>query len=127
MDARQAIEEVHAIYVRAVDDRRLEGLRVVFDELTVFTMNDGEMAVGVDDAIARLGRRLHAAPRHRHLTTNVSITVHGDRARSHSDWYLMYPGAHGWYAQSAGTYDDDLRHTEDRWMFVSRTIALAPR
>jgi len=127
MDARQAIEEAHALYVRAVDDRTLEGLRSVFDTSTVFTMNDGERAVGVDDAIARLGRRLVGAPRHRHLTTNLSITVTEDRAVAHSDWYLMFPGVEGWYAQSAGTYDDELRRVGDSWIFTRRRISLAPR
>jgi hypothetical protein len=77
------------------------------------------------DAIARVFVREDGTPaRLRHLVQHKALRVEGDRAWHTGLWWEMTDGGPGGAlkAQSFGTYEDELRRVEGRWLFARRKI-----
>lgn len=114
-----------ARYVHLVDSQDLDHLDQVFDADSLWVTANGTPVVGVENISTMLRMALQFRPRlDRHVVTNVIVDIDGDRATSssHWSWELYDDETHRWTTASTGSYDDELRRTDGRWLFVRRTL-----
>lgn len=122
VDAMAGIRNTIAAYCQALDDGRTD------DAVATFCA-DGTMAIpGSDVLVGREAiRTAYAAmkPRgpQRHVVVNTFLTgVVGDSATAVSDLLVMSKGDAGWAVFLVGRYNDALRHSDEGWLFASRTL-----
>jgi hypothetical protein len=131
---RAEIEDLMARYLFAMDWGDLDAYREMFTE-------DGELdyaggtAKGRDDVLATVKRFKERIGQHyldadgnpavlRHIIAQTVIRVEGDRAWSTAFWYEMANnGPNGTpLVGTFGTYEDELRREDGRWLFSRRRI-----
>lgn len=125
MDERadlDAARELYHHYAISWDEDRPEDLAGCFTPDAVFESGRGRFA-GRDAIIgnmAKVNRALGSARKQRHLTTNVSIQLQGDRATG-TAYFIYCVGCEGKTELTAfGTYHDELRKVDGRWFFSAR-------
>jgi uncharacterized protein (TIGR02246 family) len=132
---RAAIEELQAQYMFALDWQDADAYAAMFTE-------DGELnwargTVHGREAIRAEVRGMKAAlapyygddgsgrpVRLRHIITNSSIQIAGDRAWGRAYWFEMANNAPGHTVKIGGFghYEDELRKVDGRWLFMKRKI-----
>jgi uncharacterized protein (TIGR02246 family) len=125
MSQRDDLEEVRELYNRYAlswDDNHAEELAGCFTPDGVFESYRGRFA-GRDAIVGNLADfnlSLGAGRKQRHITTNVSIQLEGDRAKG-TAYFIFYVGCDGKIERTAfGHYRDELRKVDGRWFFTSR-------
>jgi len=125
MGQHDDVEEVRELYNRYAlswDENRPEDLAACFTADAVFASQRGRFA-GRDAILGNLANvngALGAARRQRHVTTNVSIHLEGDRGTG-TAYFIYCVGRDGKTEVMAfGTYQDELRKVDGRWYFSHR-------
>ena len=114
---REEIAECLVEYARCIDRRDWAGLQNCYTENGV--MQHGEISVS-RDAVPELSEKILAdcASSH-HLVGSPSITIDGDRARTHSHYFATHISEGTTVKrQGGGWYDCELRRTERGWKFT---------
>lgn len=126
-----AIHDLYVRYTHAIDLGDPEGWADCFTSDGVLELPyRGQLTSGRDELVA-VARRFHerGGGFDRHVTTNIRVTVDGDRA--HGTAYLhMLAGGEGDTPPRltmTGVYADELVRTADGWRFRRRVIAVDVR
>ena len=122
-EEKDAIRQVLAEYCFSLDDGRFEDMAALFTP-------DGTWHTDFGKGVGRAGIVEHArslrseAPRPRgaHLTSNIVISLDGDRARVRSNWLAAQNSSAGPVVSSAGAYIDEMVKQDGRWLFHYRRI-----
>ena len=135
IEDRQAIEQLMAgDYPRALDSSNWKAYASFF-------ATDGELLVNGTSikgpaAIeayfnrprpARAGAPANPEPRvGKHVVTNLTIQITGDRATAQGYWQTVMSRASGTTIAGAGHYEDVLKKENGRWKFLKRAIITEP-
>ncbi|GAB7535776.1 nuclear transport factor 2 family protein [Burkholderia sp. 3C] len=123
-DDRDAIRELLAQYCFLLDDYKLDAFACLFANDGRWISRNGE-AQG-PAAIETLLRALVPPPgpgtRRRHLNTNLSIRLDGERAHVRSYFLVIRDSDNGPAIAVAGTYLDTLVRAADGWRFQRREL-----
>jgi 3-phenylpropionate/cinnamic acid dioxygenase small subunit len=124
-DDKDDIRELLAQYCFLLDDYQLTEFAALFAEDGTWSSRNGE-ATG-RAAIEQLLRELVPVPgpgtRRRHLTTNILITLHGDKAMVRSYFMVVRDSRGGPAIAVAGRYEDEVICHDGRWLFKSRRLS----
>ncbi|MBN8929492.1 MAG: hypothetical protein BGO51_20745 [Rhodospirillales bacterium 69-11] len=120
---REAIRELLAIYCFHLDAGRFEEMAQLFtaDGVWETAFGSGHGHAGIVEqarSIAGTGPR----PRRVHQTTNIVISLQGDRAEVQSNWTLVQNTPEGPAIGSGGAYFDVVVRQGGRWLFQHRRI-----
>jgi uncharacterized protein (TIGR02246 family) len=124
VEEKDAIREVLATYCFHLDAGNFEAMAALFTE-------DGTWHTDFGQGTGRAGIIEHARslrsgsgprPRGVHLTTNIVITLDGDKARVQSNWIVAQNTDTSPKVSSAGGYTDDMVKQDGRWLFRYRKI-----
>lgn len=124
-DHRGAISKLLFEYARRIDDGNFEGVAELFRNGRICTPQ-GEV-VGYDAVLAmyRQSTRLYenGTPCTRHITSNLAITVSGDRARCDS-YFTVLQALPDFPLQAiiSGRYEDELALVQGQWQFHRRRM-----
>ncbi|MEH6568618.1 MAG: nuclear transport factor 2 family protein [Halioglobus sp.] len=122
----RAIERLIFEYARKIDAGDFPGVADMFRRGKICSAF-GEPTVGYDAVLALYdsSTRLYedGTPGTRHITTNLTISVDGPRARAQSYFTVMqslpdFP----LQAIISGSYDDEFERIENQWQFSCRTM-----
>jgi SnoaL-like protein len=124
MSQSQEIEEVRQLYNRYAiswDEDRPDDLGDCFTPDAVFESQRGRFE-GRDAILENMAnvRRALATAAQRHITTNVTVNLEGERG---TGWaYFIYCVGRGGKLEvtAFGKYEDELRKVGGRWYFSSR-------
>jgi 3-phenylpropionate/cinnamic acid dioxygenase small subunit len=125
LEEKDAIREVLAEYCFRLDGGDYEGMAALFTEDGTW---DTAFGKGVGRAgVAELARDLRTRagdnrPRAVHLTTNIAITLDGDRAEVRSNWTTVQNSPDGPKIGSGGGYADQMVKQGGKWLFRYRKI-----
>jgi 3-phenylpropionate/cinnamic acid dioxygenase small subunit len=125
IEEKDAIREVLAEYCFALDGGRYDDMAALFTEDgtwdTAFGAATGRAAIAAQarDIRARAGDN---RPRAVHLTTNIVVTLDGERAEVRSNWTVVQNSADGPKIGSGGAYADQMVKQHGRWLLRDRKI-----
>ncbi|SRR5579875_3167102 len=126
MDDRQKIEELYVRYAFAIDGRQYDEWISCFTEDGVFDSSRMGRFAGRDELrkFVEKYERLLEGGQIRHVISNVLVDVAGERARGrcYLNLYLTKNGKTEMIG--VGTYEDQLRKVDGRWLFESRKVVL---
>ncbi len=125
-DDLEAVRELYNRYALSWDEDRPEALSACFTSDAVFESGRGRFAgrEAIIGNMANVNRALGSTRKQRHLTTNVSIELQGDRATG-SAYFIYCVGCEGKTELTAfGTYHDELRKVDGRWFFSARSATV---
>jgi uncharacterized protein (TIGR02246 family) len=118
-----AIRDLVGLHAQLTDDGDFER------RVTLYT-EDGELIMLGKSTVGReaLGKQMAstADPLRlgKHITSNVVVTVNGDRADVSSDFAFVRAGAGGFGVMAAGRYADVMERHDGRWLFKRRDIQM---
>ena len=125
MAQHEDLEEVRELYNRYAiswDENHPHELAACFTSDGIFESYRGRF-VGRDAILGNLAdfnRSLGAGRKQRHVTTNISINLDGDRATGTAS-FIFCVGHEGKIERTYfGHYRDELRKVGGRWFFSSR-------
>jgi uncharacterized protein (TIGR02246 family) len=121
----EAIRELYNRYALSWDDNRPQDFAACFTPDAVFESARGRFA-GREAIIGNMAtvNRALGARKQRHLTTNVSIELQGERATG-TAYFIYCVGCEGKTELTAfGTYRDQLRKVDRRWFFSARSATV---
>ncbi len=124
LEEKDAIREVLATYCFHLDAGEFEAMAALFTEDGTWHTDFGQ-GTGHARIIAHArSLRAGSAPRPRgvHLTTNIVITLDGERAQVRSNWAVAQNSDGGPLVSSAGGYADEMVKQNGRWLFRYRKI-----
>jgi hypothetical protein len=122
----RAIETLIFEYARKIDAGDFSGVAGMFHAGKICSAF-GEPTIGYDAVLAlyNSSTRLYedGTPKTRHITTNLTISVDGHKARAQSYFTVMqslpdFP----LQAIISGSYDDQFEQIENQWQFSCRTM-----
>jgi SnoaL-like domain len=125
MNQQEDLEEVRELYNRYAlswDENHAADLARCFTADGVFESQRGRFVgrQAILGNMANVNGALGAAGRQRHVTTNVSIHLDGDRGRA-TAYFIYCVGREGKLEVTAfGKYEDELRKVDGRWFFSAR-------
>ena len=122
----EAIRELYNRYAISWDDDHPEDFAACFTPDAVFESARGRFAgrAAIIGNMANVNRALGSTRKQRHLTANVSIELHGDRAVG-SAYFIYCVGCEGKTELTAfGTYRDELCKIDGRWFFSTRSATV---
>jgi hypothetical protein len=118
MDDYEAIRQLTARYNRASDEADVGTWLNCFAPNGSFERKNGQRFSGRDE----LRGLLENFPvRGRHITSDFTIEVDGDRARQ-ACYLLFLDRDRNFELNMFGTYDDQLIKVDGNWFFVSRVL-----
>jgi uncharacterized protein (TIGR02246 family) len=120
---REAIATLLAEYCHLCDDGDFEGLADRFTDDGTFVFGDRTMT-GRNALIRWFERTQSPERRGKHLTSNVAVTIDGDRATVVSDYVFLTKVDGRPTPLIAGRYDDDLVRVDGRWRFRQRVATV---
>lgn len=129
MADRDDIEALIFEYARRIDDGDFAGVGVLFAAGSVATADGTPLAEGAEAVTAlyeaTTRRYEDGTPHSHHVTTNVTVTVNGDRAAARS-YFTVFQAAPAVPLQPivAGRYDDTFRRATGAWQFDQRRMDL---
>jgi ketosteroid isomerase-like protein len=122
----EAVRRVLVEYCRYLDAGELDKWSELYEHDAVFAVPAANREIGGRDAIRRwMADTYDWANRGRHLTSNVIVTVDGNRATVDSDIVFFLATDDGPRLGLIGRYHDVLRRT-DVWRFVRRESDIEP-
>ena len=122
----QSIKNLMFLYARRIDQGDFEGVAELFRYAQI-EPPAGEPVVGYDAVLAMYqnATRLYedGTPKTKHLTTNLAITINGNKAQADSYFTVMqalpdFP----LQAIISGRYEDTFEQVDDVWRFSSRRM-----
>ena len=122
----RAIESLIFEYARKIDTGDFAGVADMFRRGKICSAF-GDPTIGYDAVLAlyNSSTRLYedGTPRTRHITTNLTISVDGPRARAQS-YFTVMQSLPGFPLQAiiSGSYDDEFERIENQWQFSCRTM-----
>jgi ketosteroid isomerase-like protein len=119
MDDFEAIRQLTARYNRASDEADVEAWLDCWADDGTFSRSNADRAYHGKAELRELLVNFPVAGRH--LTTDFTIDVDGDRARQ-SAYLVFLDRARGFQVNMFGTYDDRLVRKAGRWYFSSRKL-----
>jgi SnoaL-like domain len=125
----EKIVKVLTTYARAVDTRDWDRYETVFaPEAVIDYTSSGGIRGSRAEARAWVSEALGIFSMSQHMVMNHDITVDGDTATSHSDFYnpMGRPDGNGGLLLMfvGGAYIDKLRRTGDGWLITERVEAM---
>ncbi|MBG02358.1 MAG: hypothetical protein CL470_08820 [Acidimicrobiaceae bacterium] len=129
MDSYREIESLILKYALLIDEGDFVGLGNLFSRGKIVTGETGEFqgSEEVSGMYMSTTRRYDdGTPRTHHVTTNISIKVHGESAESTS-YFTVFQGLEDFPLQAiiTGKYIDDFTLHEDGWWFSSREMEIS--
>ncbi len=124
MSNSEDLEEVRELYNRYAlswDEDRAADLARCFTPDAVFESPRGRFVgrEAILENMANVNRALGSG-RQRHVTTNLSIRLEGDRGTA-TAYFIYCVGRQGKLEVTAfGKYEDELRKSDGRWFFSAR-------
>ena len=121
---KDAIRDLLSQYCFAVDSRRYGDMAALFAADGRWQTAFGEAAgrAAIEALMRRLMPPFGTGPRALHATTNVVITLAGERAHVTSNWLVVRNGPDGPSCDGGGLYLDEVVKEDGRWRFLSRRI-----
>ena len=125
LEEKDAIREVLAEYCFRLDSGWYDGMAALFAENgtwdTAFGAATGRAAIAAQARDIRV-RAGDNRPRAVHLTTNIVVTLDGERAEVRSNWTTVQNSPQGPKIGSGGGYADQMVKENGKWLFRYRKI-----
>lgn len=118
MDDYESIRQLTARYNRASDEADIDGWLSCFVPDGSFERKNGQRFTGHEELCALLQ---NFPVKGRHVTTDFTIEVAGDRARQ-ACYLLFLDRERNFEVNMFGIYDDNLIKVNGTWLFVSRVL-----
>ncbi len=124
IEDREEIRELYVRYALTIDEDRREDWVACFTDDGVFESPRLGRYAGREALLkfTRVYKESQAGARVRHIVSNISLQLDGDRATG--TCYLIYYHTKDRKTELAavGGYRDKLRKVGGRWLFESRTV-----
>lgn len=123
MESRNEITRLIHEYCHGADKRDLERFSAVWAIDGVWIAGD-DPVVGIGDIRATIQRQWELIPDYHHWSSNVVISIDGERATAESDVSVAARFDDGSWARSGGTYLDIFKRIKGRWYLAERDIGV---
>lgn len=124
IEEREQIRELYVRYALSIDADRSEDWVACFTEDGVFESKRLGRHAGREALMAftRLYKEYQAGAQVRHVISNISVRIEGDRATG--TCYLTYYHSKNGKSELAavGGYNDRLRKVDGKWLFEYRKV-----